>query len=46
MYKRTAAPVDAKTRKSTEQQQLVANTKTERREVSRLAIWCHNIHSR
>ncbi|STU67770.1 Uncharacterised protein [Klebsiella pneumoniae subsp. pneumoniae] len=42
VYKRTAAPVDAKTRKSTEQQQLVANTKTERREVSRLAIWCHN----
>jgi hypothetical protein len=46
VYKRTAAPVDAKTGNRLEQQQLVANTKTERREVSRLAIWCHNIHSR
>lgn len=34
VYKRTAAPADAKTRESAGPQQLVANTKTERREVS------------
>jgi len=33
--KHTAAPADAKTRESAEPQLLVANTKTERREVSR-----------
>lgn len=42
VYERTAAPADAKTRKSAEPQQLVANTKTERREVSGFAIRCHN----
>lgn len=39
---RSAAPADAKPRKSAVPQQLVANTKTERREVSGLAIRCHN----
>lgn len=34
VYKRTAAPADAKTRESAVPQLLVANTKTERREVS------------
>ena len=34
VLKRTAAPADAKTRKSAESQVLVTNTKTERRELS------------